>query len=121
AMGAPGCGYPWPWSVYRWLPGEPAATARPADRAAFAADLAGFLAALYRIDTAGGPPPGEHSCFRGAPLTVWDAQVRRALKALGGEIEPVRRAQGWAGGGGGGGCGAGGRWRMATCGWAGGG
>src|ERR1700686_283266 len=21
AKGVPGCGYPWPWSVYRWLPG----------------------------------------------------------------------------------------------------
>jgi aminoglycoside phosphotransferase (APT) family kinase protein len=64
AQGTPGCGFPWPWSVYRWLPGEPAATARPADPVAFAADLAGFLTALYRIDTAGGPPPGEHNFFR---------------------------------------------------------
>ena len=22
AIGVPGCDYPWPWSVYRWLPGE---------------------------------------------------------------------------------------------------
>jgi aminoglycoside phosphotransferase (APT) family kinase protein len=94
--GVSGCGYPWPWSIYRWLPGQPAATSRPADRVAFAADLAGFLSALYRIDTAGGPPPGEHSCFRGAPLTVWDAQVRRALKALDGEIDTTRAAQVWA-------------------------
>src|SRR5262245_4385195 len=25
AMGEPGDGYPWSWSVYRWLSGEPAA------------------------------------------------------------------------------------------------
>ena len=59
-------------------------------------DLAGFLTALYRIDTGGGPPPGEHSCFRGAPLTVYDAQARRALKALDGEIDTARAAQVWA-------------------------
>src|SRR5262249_23080326 len=23
--GLPGCGFPWPWSVYRWLPGTPLA------------------------------------------------------------------------------------------------
>jgi aminoglycoside phosphotransferase (APT) family kinase protein len=96
AQGAPGCGFPWPWSVYRWLPGEPAATARPADKVTFAADLAGFLTALYRIDTAGGPPPGEHNFFRGGPLTVYDAQARRALKALGGEIDTARAARVWA-------------------------
>jgi aminoglycoside phosphotransferase (APT) family kinase protein len=96
AVGVPGSGFPWPWSVSRWLPGEPVATARPADPVAFAADLAGFLTALYRIDTAGGPPPGEHSCFRGAPLTVYDAQARRALKALHGEIDTARAAQVWA-------------------------
>jgi aminoglycoside phosphotransferase (APT) family kinase protein len=71
-QGAPGYGYPWPWSVYRWLDGEPAAVDRVADLGQFAADLAGFLAALYRIDPFGGPPPGEHNFFRGGSLAVYD-------------------------------------------------
>src|SRR5580704_9264106 len=61
AEGVPGCGYPWPWSVYGWLPGEPAETARIMHRSEFAAALAGFLAALQRIDPSGGPGPGEHN------------------------------------------------------------
>ena len=77
ARGAPGCGFPWPWSVYRWLPGTPLATSHVADRTALAAELAGFLAALYRIDPAGGPPPGEHNFYRGGPLTVYDGETRR--------------------------------------------
>jgi aminoglycoside phosphotransferase (APT) family kinase protein len=55
AKGEPGAGYPYPWSVYRWLGGEPASTDRIADPVRFAADLAGFLAALRSIGTADGP------------------------------------------------------------------
>src|SRR4029077_11263222 len=88
-------GFPWPWSVYRWLPGTPLAESRVADRSALAADLAAFLAPLYKIDRAGGPPPGPHSCHRGAPLTVYDGEARRALKALDGEIDTALAAQGW--------------------------
>src|SRR6478735_9664810 len=35
ARGEPADGFPFPWSVYRWLDGEPAATARIGDPAAF--------------------------------------------------------------------------------------
>ena len=70
AMGVPGCGYPWPWSVYRWLPGTPLAESRITDQTALAADLAGFLAALYKIDPTNKIPPGTHSCQRGAPVSV---------------------------------------------------
>src|SRR5215211_3777631 len=41
AMGTPGEGYPWHWSVYRWLDGEPSAPDRIADPRRFAAELAG--------------------------------------------------------------------------------
>jgi aminoglycoside phosphotransferase (APT) family kinase protein len=82
AKGGPGEGYPWPWSVYRWLPGEPATVERIADLRAFASDLARFLAALHRIDPAGGPPPGPHNFFRGGPLTVYDAETQEAIVAL---------------------------------------
>jgi aminoglycoside phosphotransferase (APT) family kinase protein len=95
AKGVPGCGYPWPWSVYRWLPGEPAETALVRDRNEFAAALAGFLAALQRVDPSGGPGPGEHSCFRGGPLAVYDCQTREALAALDGEIDTARAAEVW--------------------------
>jgi len=57
ALGEPGEGYPFAWSVYRWLDGTVAA-APLADPVAVARALAGFLTALQRIDSAGGPPPG---------------------------------------------------------------
>src|SRR5579862_397853 len=59
AIGAPDDGYPWPWSVNRWLQGETAAAAPIGDHSRFAADLAAFLAALQRIE-ARGPPAGQH-------------------------------------------------------------
>jgi aminoglycoside phosphotransferase (APT) family kinase protein len=96
AKGVPGCGFPWPWSVYQWLPGTPLAASHITDRATLAADLAEFLAALQRIDPAGGPGPGEHNFYRGGPLTVYDGQARAALKALDGEIDTVLAAQVWA-------------------------
>ncbi len=95
ALGMPGCGYPWPWSVYRWLPGVPAAAAPPADLTALAADLAGFLAALYRADPAGGPRPGEHNFLRGAPVRSYDAQTRDAIRSLGTEVDAAAVTEVW--------------------------
>ena len=45
ALGEPGAGYPLPWSVQTWLPGTVATDADPGDSAAFALDLAEFIAA----------------------------------------------------------------------------
>jgi aminoglycoside phosphotransferase (APT) family kinase protein len=87
ALGRPAAGFPWPWSVYRWIEGEPACLGQVADLAAFAAALAGFLAALYGIDASGGPPPGLHSAFRGGPLTTWEEQTRTAIDLLAQDID----------------------------------
>ena len=95
ARGAPGCGYLWPWSVYRWLDGEPAATGHVADLGQFASDLAGFLAALYQIDTYGGPAAGYDTCFFGVPLAHWDSQTREAIAVLDGEIETEIATEVW--------------------------
>jgi aminoglycoside phosphotransferase (APT) family kinase protein len=53
-VGVPGCGYPYNWSVLRWLPGAPVCDQplRPDQGPA----LAGFLRALHRQSTAGLPP-----------------------------------------------------------------
>jgi aminoglycoside phosphotransferase (APT) family kinase protein len=87
AKGAPAEGYPFNWSVYRWLEGETASTERVDNLVEFAKTLADFLAALQRIDPAGGPPPGRHNFFRGGPLTVYDAETRQAIAALYGRID----------------------------------
>jgi len=95
AVGVPGCGFPWPWSVYRWIDGALVTEQTVRDLPQFAADLADFLAALYRIDPAGGPPPGAHNFFRGGPLAVYDGETREALDALKGHIDTVLAAEVW--------------------------
>lgn len=87
AKGQPGDCFPRPWSIYRWIEGEPAGTARITDQTAFAADLAAFLTALYAIDGRDGPAPGSHSAFRGGPLVTWDEQTRNAIVLLADEID----------------------------------
>lgn len=85
AMGDPAEGYPWRWSVYRWLEGENA-TADRLDLKQAATDLAELIAALQRIDTTGGPLAGVESS-RGVPLATRDAPTRAAIAALHGALD----------------------------------
>jgi aminoglycoside phosphotransferase (APT) family kinase protein len=87
AKGTPSPEFPYPWSVYGWIEGDTASLERIADLDRFAADLAAFLLALTRADTVDGPSAGQHSAFRGGPLTTWDEQTRAAIAALGSAID----------------------------------
>ncbi|MCL5099325.1 MAG: aminoglycoside phosphotransferase family protein [Candidatus Omnitrophica bacterium] len=87
AKGTPAEGYPWHWSVYRWLEGETATIERIADPRQAATELAQFVAALQRIDPTGGPPPGPDNSFRGVPLARRDAHTRAAIAALDGMLD----------------------------------
>lgn len=82
AMGAPGGGYPWHWSVYQWLEGENAFVEPITDLKQAATDLAQFIVALQRIDPTGGPPPGPHNSNRGEPLANRDSNTRAAITSL---------------------------------------
>lgn len=84
AKGAPGEGYPHVWSVYRWLDGEPASRASIADLTELGTALAGFLAALQRVDARSGPGPGLHNWYRGGTLATYDELTREALATLDG-------------------------------------
>jgi aminoglycoside phosphotransferase (APT) family kinase protein len=53
ALGSPGHGYPLPWAVQTWLPGEVASATALADSPAFAEDLAELIRAFRRADTRG--------------------------------------------------------------------
>jgi aminoglycoside phosphotransferase (APT) family kinase protein len=92
AMGRPAEGYPFEWSVYEWLPGENAnGTLDDLEQAAV--DLAVFVRALRRIDTAGAHPRPPRS--RGAPLAEQDEQVRRSIAQLGGRIDGAAALRSW--------------------------
>lgn len=95
ALGAPGEGYPWHWSLYRFIPGKAASEAAPTNLAEAARQLAGFIAALQQIDTTNGPPPGSHNSFRGAPLAQRDAAVRAAIQELGNSIDTSAALDAW--------------------------
>jgi aminoglycoside phosphotransferase (APT) family kinase protein len=95
AIGRPGDGFPWPWSVYRWIAGEPASTAQVADLTGFASSLAGFLTALQAIDASDGPPAGAHNFFRGGPLATWDEQTRQLIRLTAADIDATAAASVW--------------------------
>lgn len=95
AMGVPAEGYPWQWSVYRWVDGEPAAREPIADLSHFATALAQFLGVLERIDSTDGPIPGPHNFFRGGPLATYDADTRHTIELLGGEMNAGAVTEVW--------------------------
>ncbi|KNB50611.1 aminoglycoside phosphotransferase family protein [Streptomyces caatingaensis] len=75
--GEPAEGYPWPWSVYRWLPGEnPRAGALGAPEA-LAVDLARFVTAMRGVSL-----PGAPVAHRGGPVASLDRATRAAVEEL---------------------------------------
>ncbi|MEW2085334.1 aminoglycoside phosphotransferase family protein [Streptomyces sp. NPDC005283] len=88
--GTPAEGYPWSWSVYRWLDGENPAIGRIAEPAQLAKDLAEFVAALHRIHPVDGPPAD-----RGVPLAMRDAPTRATIEELHGIIDTDAASAAW--------------------------
>ncbi|WP_461086126.1 aminoglycoside phosphotransferase family protein [Streptomyces deserti] len=80
--GEPGAGFPWPWSVYRWLDGRNPVAGRVEEPERLAGDLAAYVTALRRIDPAGGP-----TGHRGVPLATRDTPTREALAQLAGRAD----------------------------------
>ena len=95
AIGKPADGYPWEWSVYRWIEGETAASGSAGDLEDIATALAGFLIALQRIDTTDGPRPGPHNFYRGGSLTTYDAEVRQAISVLKEKLDTEAALEVW--------------------------
>jgi aminoglycoside phosphotransferase (APT) family kinase protein len=78
AMGRAAAGYPGPWSVFRWIPGETAGfpiTDSVHDWEALARDLAGFVRAFHAVPTGG----LRWERGRGGPLAASNDAVCRAL------------------------------------------
>ncbi|MBA0051189.1 aminoglycoside phosphotransferase family protein [Streptomyces sp. AJS327] len=75
--GEPAEGYPWPWSVYRWLPGGNPSEDRVREPVALARELAAFVTAMRNVALPDGP-----KAHRGGPLTELDAETRWAIGRL---------------------------------------
>lgn len=86
ASGRPTSGYPYPWSIRRWLPGCTIEDAAHLDRTGLARELGDFLAALRGVPTSQGPVAGRHSSFRGCHPSVYSNEVAEALSRLGDKV-----------------------------------
>jgi aminoglycoside phosphotransferase (APT) family kinase protein len=95
ARGVPGEGYPYEWSVYRWLHGEPATAETIGDPVELAVTLARFLRALATAPAGGGPLPGPHNFHRGGPVRFYENETLAALDALGSRVPRERCLEIW--------------------------
>ncbi|RST13015.1 aminoglycoside phosphotransferase family protein [Streptomyces sp. WAC05374] len=77
AAGEPAEGYPWPWSVYRWLPGENPTAGALGDPAHLAGDLAEFVEVMRSLTL-----PDAPVAYRGGPVALLDAPTRAAIEQL---------------------------------------
>ncbi len=95
AVGKPVDVFPHPWSILRWLDGEPLSGTEPFEELESAERLAEFIGELEDIDPAGGPAPGRHNVSRGAPLARWDRDTRAGISAMEGLIDTGLAASLW--------------------------
>jgi aminoglycoside phosphotransferase (APT) family kinase protein len=95
AIGSPGNGYPWHWSVYEWLDGQDVIAKPLSDLNTAAWDLANFITALRRIDATGGPLPGTHNSHRGVALAERDDRTRAEIVRLGDAFDSSTLTQIW--------------------------
>ena len=92
AVGEPGCGYPWSWALHRWVPGSNPVPGAVAEPERLADDLAGLVTAFHRIDL-----PGGRAARRGLPLATQDEAARRAVAALGEQVDAAAVLDAWDG------------------------
>lgn len=86
ALGKPGHGYPWSWSVYRWIEGEELNQNAITDTIGLAKSIAQFIDELHKVDPSDGPSPGLHNYFRGATLSEYDSDTQTYAGILDKEI-----------------------------------
>lgn len=93
ALGDPGHGYPLPWSVQTWVPGDIATPTDPAGSIPFARDLAEFVRDVRAIDARGRTFSGHG---RGGDLKSHDAWVETCFDKSEGFLDVPRLRLMWA-------------------------
>lgn len=91
-IGQPGAGYPLPWSVYTWLPGDPATADSCSQSDFFATHLAAFIHAVRAIDTRGRTYDGKG---RGGDLGSYDEWIELCLANSEGLLDVPRMRRIW--------------------------
>ncbi|MFI2612969.1 aminoglycoside phosphotransferase family protein [Kitasatospora sp. NPDC018619] len=90
AVGRPAAGYPWEWSVLRWLDGTNPVAGALAAPGPLAHDLAGFVRALRAAD-----PTGAPASQRSVPLASRDGATRAAIAQLAGTVDAAAATALW--------------------------
>lgn len=85
AIGRPGPGFPWPWSVLPFIPGRPAEQDPPAPDQA--ERFAAFLKALHQP----APPDAPVNAFRGVPVAVRADALSPRLERLRRDTDRITR------------------------------
>lgn len=92
AIGEPDDGFPLPWTVHTWVPGDVGTPSGAADSTAFAEDLAALVLRLRSADTGGRTFAGGG---RGGHLPDHDAWVAECLTRSAGLLPVERLAAIW--------------------------
>jgi aminoglycoside phosphotransferase (APT) family kinase protein len=97
AIGEPDFDYPWPWSVSRWLEGEPATVEALSTSREAAVTLAEFLKALQRFAPDHLPSPGTDAGeqLSTEPLAARDRATREAITAVDGVFDAAAMTKLW--------------------------
>jgi aminoglycoside phosphotransferase (APT) family kinase protein len=93
AIGEPGAGYPLPWSINTWLPGEPATADHCSESDSLATDLGDFINAVRAIDTRGRTYDGSG---RGGDLSTHDDWMQECLTNSEGLLDVATLRSIWA-------------------------
>jgi aminoglycoside phosphotransferase (APT) family kinase protein len=94
-LGEPDLGYPYPWSVARWLGGSPVAVDQFADSDTAAADLAAFLTSLQHLPAPDSFTSGPHPELGRRTLAAKDAEVRTSIAAIASEFDAAALSRLW--------------------------
>lgn len=95
ALGNPMFGYPWQWSVQRWVDGANAIAVDVHDDDIFACEIGQFVGELHALDASQGPQAGSHNFGRGVHLAQRDESTQQALDASVGLVDTAALRRIW--------------------------